>query len=461
MFEIMTGAELAAALESATPETPASVDAPDSDDSTDAAGESLEHLVDRVTACDRLIGWATSQQARAVAALGAGYEQQYSAGLPPGASWLRRSEAATDAAKDCAVELGLARITGINAANNLARFADELVVDHPRLLQLMETGRIPVWNIHAALNETRPLASSLRKQADSELAEQLPGMSWSEASQAAARVVIELDPDAANKRAQAARSKRTVTIKPGRDGMAGLWANLPTEHTLACWQALDDQARGLKADGDTRTLQHLMCDTLVARVAGISRADHLPVRIDVVVCASTLTGADHHPAQLRGYGPIPTNTLRDLLGSDDVVLRRLITDPIDDHALCIDSRQRFFRGQLRDLIRTRDPVCVLPGCDRPATQVDHVIRWADGGTTSPGNGLGVCTRHNLAREHPAHQLNIRSRNGDRDGDDGGDLGDRDPPEIWWRTLSRKVYRLRHPPALGPGATRKPRPPRRQ
>lgn len=83
----------------------------------------------------------------------------YAAGLPPDASWLRRSEAASDAGKDCAVELGLARVTGITAATNLARFADELINHHPMLLALLEAGRVLVWNIHTVLNETRVLSS--------------------------------------------------------------------------------------------------------------------------------------------------------------------------------------------------------------------------------------------------------------------------------------------------------------
>jgi hypothetical protein len=199
-------------------------------------------------------------------------------------------------------------------------------------------------------------------------------------------------------------------------------------------------------------LRHLMCDTLVERVTGLSRADHVPVRVDVAVSASTLAGADTHPAQMRGYGPISAPTLKRLLAGADVVLRRLVTDPVDDHVLSVDSKQRFYRGELRDLIFTIDPICVVPGCDRPAVQADHVIRYADGGSTSAGNGLGVCTRHNLAHERPGHRLEF-DPNGDRD-------------EILWQTLSRKVYKLRHPPALGPGAQRAvnptpPQPPMRQ
>jgi hypothetical protein len=427
---------------------------PDPDGAGDldgAVGQSLGELVDRVTAADRLIGWATGVQARAVSALAAGYEQHYLADLPEAATAEHRGEAAAEAVKDCVVELGMARVTGINAASNLVRFADELTADHPRLLAALERGEVSSWNIRAVLAETRVLPPRLRKIADRQLADLLPGMSWGQATQAAARTVIELDPAAATRRAETARQDRSVSVRPGRDGMAGLWANLPAEQTQACWTALDRQARGLKADGDPRSLRHLMCDTLVERVTGLSRGDRLPVRVDVAVSASTLAGADTHPVQLRGYGPIPAPVLKDLLAGPDVLLRRLVTDPVDDHVLSIDSKQRFYRGELRDLIFTKDPVCVVPGCDRPATQADHAIRHADGGPTSASNGLGVCTRHNLAHEQPGHRLEFDSE---------------DRNEILWRTLSRKVYKLLHPPALGPGAQREPdpkppQPPRRQ
>jgi hypothetical protein len=459
MFESLTGADLAAALVAATdpvaardpaalsgpansgsPDPAHSADPAGADDPDGAAGHSLGELVDQVAACDRLIGWATGRQARAVSALAAGYEQHYLADLPAGASSEHRGEVVAEAVKDCAVELGMARVTGINAASNLLRLADELVHDHPRLHAALERGEISVWNIRAVLAETRVLPRSLRRRADVELVSLLPGMSWGEATQAAARVVIDLDPAAAARRAETARQERSISVRPGRDGMAGLWANLPAEQTQACWTALDHQARGLKADGDPRSLRHLMCDTLVERVTGLSRADQVPVRVDVAVSASTLAGADTHPAQLRGYGPIPAPVLKDLLAGPDVLLRRLVTDPVDDHVLSVDSKQRFYRGELRDLIFTIDPVCVVPGCDRPAIQADHANRHADGGPTSASNGLGACTRHNLAHDQPGHRLEF-DPNADRS-------------EILWRTLCRKVYKLLHPPALGPGATRR-------
>ncbi|MEP6527049.1 MAG: hypothetical protein ABJA86_07770 [Nocardioidaceae bacterium] len=176
MFESLSGAELAAALAAtrdlaALPDPAASgppdpADPASADDSVDpdgGVGQGLGELVDRVTAADRLIGWATGVQARAVSALAAGYEQHYLADLPAGASSEHRGEVVAEAVKDCAVELGMARVTGINAASNLVRFADELTADHPRLLAALERGEISSWNIRAVLAETRVLPRSLRR----------------------------------------------------------------------------------------------------------------------------------------------------------------------------------------------------------------------------------------------------------------------------------------------------------
>jgi hypothetical protein len=121
MFESLTGADLAAAVAASDPTAlpgPAAlgpVDPADPaepggvDDPTGRAGQSLGDLVDQVAACDRLIGWATGRQARAVSALAAGYEHHYLADLPAGASSEHRGEVIAQAVKDCAVELGMAR----------------------------------------------------------------------------------------------------------------------------------------------------------------------------------------------------------------------------------------------------------------------------------------------------------------------------------------------------------------
>jgi len=101
-----------------------------------------------------------SHPPRSVSALAAGYERHYLADLPAGASSEHRGEVRAEAVKDCVVEVGMARVTGINAASNLVRFADELTADqHPpapveKLLQPLLV-RKPRRGLMLTLNGTR------------------------------------------------------------------------------------------------------------------------------------------------------------------------------------------------------------------------------------------------------------------------------------------------------------------
>ena len=43
------------------------------------------------------------------------------------------------------------------------------------------------------------------------------------------------------------------------------------------------------------------------------------------------------------------------------------------------------------------PYCCVPGCGEPTTDVDHVIRLADGGTNQWSNLQGFCHRHHSSK----------------------------------------------------------------
>lgn len=57
--------------------------------------------------------------------------------------------------------------------------------------------------------------------------------------------------------------------------------------------------------------------------------------------------------------------------------------------------RRLFTGALRQAIQARDRECSHPGCEIPARrcEVDHVVEWDDGGTTSHDNGRARCSYH--------------------------------------------------------------------
>ena len=89
--------------------------------------------------------------------------------------------------------------------------------------------------MRAAITETRCLTRDDRQRVDAELAPVVESMSVPEITQAVRRRVIDLDQDAAVRRAALAREDRYVSIRPLPDTMAKITAVLPVEQAVACF----------------------------------------------------------------------------------------------------------------------------------------------------------------------------------------------------------------------------------
>jgi hypothetical protein len=84
----------------------------------------------------------------------------------------------------------------------------------------------------------------------------------------------------------------------------------------------------------------------------------------------------------------------------NIWLRRLYTAPGTGNLIAMDSRARLFPVGLRRFIQARDDTCRTPYCDAPIRHHDHVVPWHGGGTTSIGNGAGLCEACNHTKEKP-------------------------------------------------------------
>ena len=76
---------------------------------------------------------------------------------------------------------------------------------------------------------------------------------------------------------------------------------------------------------------------------------------------------------------------------------------VDAKGVTIDlSRKRRFVGSSRLAVQTSDCTCGFAGCEAPMShcQIDHLTQWAEAsdgtgsGLTNPGNGAGMCPKHN-------------------------------------------------------------------
>ena len=119
---------------------------------------------------------------------------------------------------------------------------------------------------------------------------------------------------------------------------------------------------------------------------------------------STLFGADDHPCELAGYGPIPAELAREIAA--DAVWRRLVTDPLSGALL--DHGRTTYRPPvaLSEYVRARDVRCRSPICRRQAIncELDHTVAWADGGRTAEDNLWAGCVHDHHVKHRPGWRV---------------------------------------------------------
>jgi Domain of unknown function (DUF222) len=312
-------------------------------------------LLDEIAACERRVRAVQARQLQLIA--------QFAAAQRDG---LARGEC-EQTERAIGMEVAAAIGASIATARAWVGDADTLTGRLPAVLEALAQGRIGLFAARQCAAAAEAVHRGLlTPDVDHALAEEAAQLLPGQVKAAADARVAALDADAAARRADEARARRDVWVMPKPDGVATLGATLPAEQAVACWQALDSHARGRRADGDDRPIAQIMCDTLVERVTGATRAEApAGVELQVVITDQTLLGASDSPATLAGYGSIPADTALKLSAEAQAWVRRLLTDPLTGSVTDADRRRRRFTGALRDLIRIRDRRC-LPGRLAPA-----------------------------------------------------------------------------------------------
>jgi len=358
-------------------------------------------------------------------------------------------------------ELGLALSMSRLTAKNTLREAARLSAVFPEVLQAFEAGRIDSYRARIVHDLTLCLPDDLARAVVGHVLPAAGEQTYAALRAAVREAIMRVDPEGANRRHREERRKRLVEVYPEEEGMAALRALMPATEADAIWHLLTRLARSLD---DDRTLDQrradLVVDLLRGRLSltdlettsptspspsptsavgdsavGDSAAGHPAwgdsacgdplamahpasggnpasspsvgggaALVQVVVGLDTLTGRSEQPGHLVGYGPIPADLARE--AALDGVWKRLVTDPVSGTLL--DHGRTTYRPPkgLADFVRARDQVCRHPICRRRAidSELDHRVRWADGGHTSAANLVGHCKQHNLLKEQPGWEV---------------------------------------------------------
>ncbi|MCI0141042.1 HNH endonuclease [Arthrobacter bambusae] len=231
---------------------------------------------------------------------------------------------------------------------------------------------------------------------------------------------------------------RRVEYLPDRDGMAWLSAYLPAATAAGIWERTTAAARALQGPDEPRTLAQLRADITATwlltnttggvpdgGLAGVVPDGGLPgvvpdgglagggraepgltgrvpsprAQVLVTVPILSLLGVTEEPAMLDGYGPIPPSMARSLIADGADSFHRVLIDPRDGAPLEIGRTSYRLTKAQRQWLRLRDGKCPFPGCNNHSldNDADHLLAWADGGTTGITNLGQPCPKHHRLR----------------------------------------------------------------
>ena len=224
-------------------------------------------------------------------------------------------------------------------------------------------------------------------------------------------------PDSIETRHTKSAADRRIEYCPDRDGMAWLSAYLPADTAAGIWERTTASARALQGPGEDRTLTQLRADVAAiwlltggaaegGRGSGGAMAGRVPApraQVLVTVPALSLLGVAGEPAFLDGHGPIPPSMARRLVADGADSLYRVLTDPRDGAPLEIGRTSYRIPKAMRQWLRLRDGKCPFPGCNNPSldNEADHLLAWADGGTTGISNLGQPCRKHHRLKHGTA------------------------------------------------------------
>ena len=200
------------------------------------------------------------------------------------------------------------------------------------------------------------------------------------------------------------RKNRYLRHWTDAEGAWRLEARLCPDEGAKVLAALDVHGRrifaGARRDGRREPYDAYAADALVALAEGGGGGGKGPkavvqVRVDhAALVRGHVEGGE--VCDIPGVGPIPVATARELLA--DGVLKVVVTKGVD--VVAVAHGGRTVPAHVRSALETRDPTCVVPGCDvRDRLEIDHLVSFAEGGPTTLENLARLCHRHHALKTH--------------------------------------------------------------
>ncbi|MFC4050573.1 DUF222 domain-containing protein [Actinomadura syzygii] len=320
-------------------------------------------------------------------------------------------------------EVGAALTVTGNAAATLVHLAERLTGPLTETLGALEAGHIDLATARAISDGTENLPDDVVGRVQVAALEKASGQTSGQVRRRIKRLAERLAPQCVEERRREAIRQRRLELWESPAGTADLGlCDLPPEDAHAIYNKISAAARGVRADGDTRSLQCIRADLATQLLNG----HPLPDAIQALLAQAPPTAVAAIPDAVGEQGEEHDEVIGELAGMADRQLGQ-VCDRVPArarsaavaHAVArIDlrlgaRRDTFCRGgddthghpgyrapaALRREIQVRHSTCVFPTCNQPSHRcdLDHTTPWRPG-ITCRCNLAPLCRSHHRLKQ---------------------------------------------------------------
>ncbi len=327
-------------------------------------------------------------------------------------------EGAPLVAEFCIAEFALAIGRSTDSGRIVIAHSLELKYRLPRLWARTQSGDLEPWRARRVAAATLGLTPEAARYVDDQVAAFAHKIGPAQLDRLVEQAVARFMPEVAEENAERAAEGRHVTFQHHQISLNGttfLQAQLDLADALDLDAAIAAIAEELRLAGSTDSLdvrRAIAAGQLARRQLGLGLepAAEAPDRattpkprqviLYVHLSEAAISGIDRiELAQVNNQRrAVLADHVRRWCGASDteVVVKPVID--LDEH---IGVAGYEVPERLAEQIQVRDGTCTFPWCTRPARTCDsdHVIAFADGGSTSSCNIAPLCRRHHRLKTH--------------------------------------------------------------
>ena len=286
-------------------------------------------------------------------------------------------------------------------ADSELSFALDLRHRLPLVHHLLSIGAIDVPRARTIDRGTCHLSVGAARGVVARIAEAAPELTIGQLAARIRKLCIEADTEDAAKRYKRIEEERRVFAEPNADGTANLLGlDLPPDRVAAATRRINQIARSLRGNGESRTMDQLRSDVYLDLLQGTQHGARARGVVHMKVDLDTLAHLTEHPGELEGFAPVVADIARQVAQDQtDAQWRYTVTDTQTGQPIHTGTTRRRPTASQRRSVEARDTHCVFPGCRTPASDcdLDHTTSWAENGATHPSNLGSLCRSDHLLK----------------------------------------------------------------